>query len=128
MVQYRFLETSAPQRYRLASNAIVPTAYGVGAPVPTVGGLPTTTLANPERGFFYYTECHYASETGSYSGGSPLSASDLANQAATNGYTIVYRYFYLEFYNSDSEPTISAQYKTLVTNDINTCRAAGVKL
>ena len=134
MTQYRFLETPSHSRYRLASNAIVPTAYGVGTPT-FVGGLTSTaltentsaTLANPERGIFYYTETHYAAETGSYSLGSPLTVGDLAANATANGYTIVYRYFYMEVYNSNGS-VISPAYKALVAADIATCRAAGVKL
>src|ERR1035438_1861383 len=126
MVQYRFLETPSLSRYRLAGNAIVPTAYGVGTP-PPVAGLTSTsltentsaTLANPERGFFYYTETHYASDTGSYNGGGtgPLTAGALTSQAATYGYTICFRYYYMEAFNSNGS-TISAQYKALIDADI----------
>ena len=114
---------------------IVASAYGVGTPEPPVSGLTSTALtedtnpyrASPERGIFYYTECHYATDNGTYSGGGSLSASDLAYQTATYGYTICFRYFYMEVYNSNGS-TISTDYMNLVANDISTCRAGGMKL
>jgi Domain of unknown function (DUF4832)/Domain of unknown function (DUF4874) len=153
MTAYRFLETSSGTRWRLAANAIVPGACGVNSP-PAASGLTTTDLdplpepqniGNPERGFFYYTECHYVADTGSYNGGGtgPLTVEALTAAATTANWawdggtlqqagwwysTICYRYYYIEFYNSDSEPTISGQYLALVDADIAACRQAGVKL
>ncbi|MBN8682900.1 MAG: DUF4832 domain-containing protein [Chitinophagales bacterium] len=87
----------------------------------------TAAIANPERGFYHFTETWASAHT-------PLSQSTLSN--LRNGYTasganygspvmLALRVFYLDdFINSP----ISAGFLSAIETDFNTARAAGVKL
>ncbi|GAA0527315.1 hypothetical protein GCM10010172_04770 [Paractinoplanes ferrugineus] len=72
-------------------------------------------IANPERGFFTYTETHLGA------GYVPLTAASIEP-----GRTVVYRIFYLEKY-ADTD-TITAADLALVGADFAAARRAGVKL
>lgn len=74
----------------------------------------TASIRNPERGFFWMTDCH----------ANPLSASQLQRYAA-EGKTIMHCMFYLrDFKNS----AIDAATLTLLQNQFTLIRAAGFKM
>ncbi len=84
-------------------------------------------FANPERGFYRYSETRSSNYT-------PLVLSELQayrqlNTPPSAGYqvysTLVYRYFFLESFKASD---LSAAYLAAVQNDFNVAREAGVKL
>lgn len=77
----------------------------------------TSAIANPERGFFKFTETHST-------GYSSLNTTTLTNYRVNQKITLIYRAFYLEnFINSP----ISAAYLTLMQQDFDKIRQAGLK-
>lgn len=75
-------------------------------------------LANPERGFYKYTETRASSP-------SPLTINQFNQIRQQNLYTLVFRYVYLDaFMNSN----ISPAFLTSIQNDFNTLRSAGFKV
>jgi len=80
-------------------------------------------LANPDRGFFHYTETHYRPDGSGYT---PLDIAQLTGWREQQNVTLVYRIFYLEkFVGQDS---IDSGYLQLVAADLAAARAAGIKL
>ncbi|MEN9336026.1 MAG: hypothetical protein RLZZ500_1013 [Bacteroidota bacterium] len=77
----------------------------------------STAIANPERGFFKFTETH----SNAYSS---LNATTLTNYRVNQKITLIYRAFYLE--NFINTP-ISAAYLTLMQQDFDKIRQAGLK-
>lgn len=112
----------------LATGAATGAAAGTAAPA--AGRAQTRTyvpssapIANPDRGFYHYTETHYSS---SGSGYTSLDAPTLTRWRTEEDVTLVYRIFYLEkFVDLDS---IDDAYLHLVAQDLAAARAAGVKL
>jgi len=89
-------------------------------------------LANPEQGFYFYTETHYQSDNSDYE---PLSQSQLiSNRTGTyteNGLSfgpssLVHRYFYMEKYVNGS--SIESQYLALIASDLAIIRSSGSKV
>ncbi len=75
-------------------------------------------LANPERGFYKYTETRASNP-------SPLTINQLNQIRQQDLYTLVFRYVYLDaFMNSN----ISPAFLTSIQNDFNTLRNAGFKV
>ncbi|MGX6601074.1 DUF4832 domain-containing protein [Micromonosporaceae bacterium Da 78-11] len=80
-------------------------------------------VANPGRGFFTYTETHFAEDG---TGFVPLDADALTEARTTQARSLVFRIFYLERYRTVD--TISAADLALIRADFATARDAGVKL
>ena len=83
----------------------------------------TEVIANPERGFYHYTETHLR---GDGSGNAPLDALVLSRARVDDGVTLVFRYYYLEKYRA--QDTISAEDLASITADFAAVRTAGVKV
>jgi Domain of unknown function (DUF4832)/Domain of unknown function (DUF4874) len=81
------------------------------------------TIANPERGFYRYSETHLTGDPSTYQRLDPL---QLANQRIQEGVTLVFRYFYLDGYHD--RDTIAPVDLGLVRSDLLAARMAGVKL
>ena len=100
--------------------------FPVALAVPTATrsyGASSELLANPDRGFYKYTETRYRADGSGYL---PLDAAQLARWRNENLITLVYRVFYLEkFVGQDA---IDAAYLDLVRKDFAAARTAGVKL
>lgn len=82
----------------------------------------TATLANPERGFFQYTETHYDVAGAGYVA---LSSATLASARASAGQSVVFRYFVMEKYLSVD--TLDTAWLNLVAADFDAIRTAGCK-
>jgi hypothetical protein len=80
-------------------------------------------IANPDRGFYHYTETHYRPDNSGYT---PLDPAQLAGWRAQDKVTVVYRIFFLEKFTT--QDGLDPDYLQLVANDFATARAAGVKL
>lgn len=84
---------------------------------------PPTFLANPERGFFYYTETHAPGAAATAY--TALSQSDLTTQRAA-GRTLVFRYVVLDqFLGTD---TIPQSFLDALAADFTATRNAGMKM
>lgn len=82
----------------------------------------TDVIANPERGFFQYSETHYASDNSGYQ---PLDVNSLIT-GRQSGRAQVFRYFYLEkFFGQD---TIDNGYLNQVVADLQAVKDAGCKI
>jgi hypothetical protein len=78
----------------------------------------TNQIANPERGFYRYTETRASSLN-------PLTTNQLNQIRQQDLYTVVFRYVYLDaFMNSN----ISNVFLTSIQNDFNAMRSAGFKV
>lgn len=93
----------------------------------------TASIANPERGWFQYSETHWTDAAGSSH--TPLVQADLTaartgsstvNGATVSNRSVVFRYYVMEYMRNND--TIPAAFLTAVANDFATARAAGVKL
>ena len=80
-------------------------------------------IANPERGFYRYSETHLSGNPSSHQ---RLDAGALANQRKVEGTTLVFRYFYLDGYHDRDD--ITPGDLDLIGGDLSAARAAGVKL
>lgn len=83
----------------------------------------STTLSNPERGFFQYSETHYLSDN---TGHVALDAEAMASDRTSLGRTLVFRYLFVEKWRTVD--TISQTYLDLLAADLAAARTAGVKL
>jgi hypothetical protein len=83
----------------------------------------TAVIANPDRGFFTYTETHLTGDPADYV---PLDADALAAARLNNARSVVFRIFYLEKYRDVD--LISKADLALIQADFAAARAAGVKL
>jgi hypothetical protein len=110
--------------WREKSRAMNSSAGGGGPPAGTVLSFTTSTadIANPERGFFQYSETHYASDNTGYV---PLSAASLAASKAADSRPLVFRYFVMEKYLSLD--TIDSTWLNLVAADLAAIRTAGCR-
>ncbi|WP_432548515.1 DUF4832 domain-containing protein [Kineococcus sp. SYSU DK004] len=82
-----------------------------------------SAVANPERGFYRYTDTHHRADG---SGRVPLDEAQLVRWRTGAGTTLVYRVYYLEgFVDRDALPVT---YLQQVAADLDTARRAGVKL
>ena len=97
---------------------------GLAVPMATRGyAASTESLANPDRGFYRYTETRYRADGSGYT---PLDAALLTRWRVESQITLVYRVFYLDkFVGQD---TIDSAYLDLVRKDFTAARAGGVKL
>lgn len=98
-------------------------AGSVAAPATKFYVPSTENIANPDRGFYHYTETHYLA---SGSGYTPLDGAGLTRWRITEGVTLVYRIFYLEKFAA--QDTIDSEYLGLVANDLAVAKESGVKL
>jgi hypothetical protein len=80
-------------------------------------------IANPERGFYRYSETHLSGDPSTYQ---RLDPAQLAEQRKQEGITLVFRYFYLDGYQN--RDTIAPADLDLVRSDLLAARRAGVKL
>jgi Domain of unknown function (DUF4832)/Domain of unknown function (DUF4874) len=80
-------------------------------------------LANPERGFYHYTETRWSPDGRAYT---PLDHGQLTKWRTTEAVTLVYRVFYLG--GLADQDIIDERFLTQVADDLATARAAGVKL
>ena len=80
-------------------------------------------IANPERGFYRYSETHLRGDPATYQRLDPVA---LAAQRTKDGVTRIFRYFYLDGY-SDRD-TIAPVDLGLVRADLVAARQAGVKV
>lgn len=80
-------------------------------------------IANPERGFYRYSETHLTGDPATYQRLDPVA---LAAQRTNDGVTLVFRYFYLDGYSG--RDTIAPVDLGLVRADLLAARQAGVKL
>ncbi|NIZ92087.1 DUF4832 domain-containing protein [Kineococcus rubinsiae] len=81
----------------------------------------TAQIANPERGFFHYSETH---ETPG--GRRPLDPAELTRWRTTEGVTLVYRIHYLEAFRGTD--VLAPDVLSSVAADLAAAREAGVKL
>src|SRR4051794_18145753 len=108
----------------VAASTVAPaTAQGATALSTTAYAPSSAPLANPDRGFYHYTETHLRKDG---SGVVPLDAAQLTRWRTTQGVTLVYRVFYLEALVD--EDRIPSSYLASVAADLATARAAGVRL
>ncbi|OWY19882.1 hypothetical protein C7N43_19705, partial [Sphingobacteriales bacterium UPWRP_1] len=95
------------------------TAYVAFAQTTTITYTASTqNIANPERGFYRYTDSYASAPTS-------LTVSELNTIRATTGQTLVFRYFILDAFTNSP---ISAAFLTAVQNDFNNIRQAGFKV
>lgn len=101
-----------------------------GAPLNGAGGTVVKSyaqtseiIANPERGFFQYTETHYQADG---SGHTALSAATMTSSRTGSQQTLVFRYYVIEKYLT--QDTIDQAYLDLLTADFAAARQAGVKM
>lgn len=80
-------------------------------------------FANPERGFFQYTETHY-DDTGA--GHVPLNASELSAARTTLARSYVFRYAVMEKFLSQDE--LDGAWLDLLADDLDAVRTAGCKI
>jgi hypothetical protein len=80
-------------------------------------------IANPERGYYRYSETHLTGDPSTYQRLDPL---QLADQRTREGVTLVFRYFYLDGYRD--RDAIAPIDLGLVRSDLLAARMAGVKL
>jgi hypothetical protein len=80
-------------------------------------------LANPERGFYHYTETRWSADGSAYA---PLDAAQLTDWRTQEGVTLVYRVFYLG--GLVDRDVVDSTFLSQVAGDLATARAAGVKL
>ncbi|MEN3305996.1 MAG: hypothetical protein V7603_2198 [Micromonosporaceae bacterium] len=83
----------------------------------------TDLFANPERGFYRYSETHFTGDRADYR---PLDAATMAADRRRDDVTLVFRYFYLDAYRY--QDTIDPQDLDLIRADFSAARSAGVKL
>jgi hypothetical protein len=83
----------------------------------------SAVIANPDRGFFTYTETHLTANPGDYV---PLDADVLRAARLNDARSVVFRLFYLEKYRDVD--TITKDDLALIQADFKAARAAGVKL
>lgn len=110
---------------RAARGGIAPAGSlsGAGLNAVSLTEDPSANLANPERGFFTYTETHrLANDTGYV----PLDATAIAADRTSLGRTIVFRYQYMEKYRTLDN--IDQDYLDQLADDLAAARDAGVKL
>jgi len=83
----------------------------------------TEVIANPDRGFYHYTETHFGAGGAGYA---PLAAGSLVRWRQDEGVTLVYRIVYLEGLRTtdDVDPVLL----DLLAKDFETARSAGAKL
>ncbi|WP_448642068.1 DUF4832 domain-containing protein [Geodermatophilus sp. URMC 63] len=117
--------SSAPTTTTATTTTAATTASTPAGPAPvqvTYAGT-DEVIANPERGFFHYTETRWSPDGSAYT---PLDAATLTSWRTTEAVTLVYRVFYLGgLVDSD---TVDARFLEQVAADLTTARAAGVKL
>ncbi len=80
-------------------------------------------IANPDRGFYHYSETNIYADGSGYT---PLDPAQLTRWRTQEGVTEVFRYFYIEKYRD--QDTIDSGYLTQVSNDFAVARSSGVKL
>jgi len=105
---------------------VVAQLFPVSLAVPTVTrsyGASAELLANPDRGFYRYTETRYRADG---SGFVPLDAAQLIRWRTENLITLVYRVFYLDAFAG--QDVIDPAYLDLLRKDFAAARSAGVKL
>jgi hypothetical protein len=83
----------------------------------------SAAIANPDRGFYRYTETHYREDSSGYT---PLDASTMTGWREKHGITLVYRMFYLEKFAT--RDVIDTDYIAKVRADFRSAAAAGIKL
>jgi hypothetical protein len=125
------------------ASAPAPAPTTAPAPTPTTGPAPSTTaaptiatdsrlvryaptdevIANPERGFYHYTETHWSPDGSAYQ---PLDAGRLRTWRTTESVTLVYRVFYLD--GLVDQDAVDQRFLVSVAADLQAARAAGVKL
>ena len=113
---------------RAATTGVYQEALTGAAPIlaPTVSHTYAETsalIANPDRGFYHYTETRFRSDG---TGLTPLDAATLTRWRTQENITLIYRIFYLERFVS--QDTIDSVSLNLMTADFSAARTAGVKL
>jgi hypothetical protein len=100
------------------------TARGSTVKLQTRSYAPSSAaIANPDRGFYRYTETHYREDSSGYV---PLNASTMTRWREKQGITLVYRIFYLEKFVS--QDVIDIDYIGKIRADFRSAAAAGIKL
>ncbi|RYV49822.1 DUF4832 domain-containing protein [Pengzhenrongella frigida] len=107
----------------LMSAPIATAATATAATVAHTYAASSAALANPDRGFYHYSETHFRADGSGYT---PLDAAQLTSWRTSEKVTLVYRIFYLEKFAD--QDTIDDAILRLVAADLATARAAGVKL
>jgi hypothetical protein len=107
-----------------ATVAYLPTrAQAATAPQVLSFAASDVDIANPERGFYRYSETHLSGDPATYQRLDPVA---LATQRTKDGVTLVFRYFYLDGYSG--RDTIASVDLGLVRADLLAARQAGVKM
>ncbi|MGY1769962.1 DUF4832 domain-containing protein [Blastococcus sp. SYSU D00813] len=80
-------------------------------------------FANPERGFYHYTETHWSPDGSAYA---PLDVARLTAWRTTESVSLVYRVFYLD--GLVDRDAVDQRFLDQVAGDLRAARAAGVQL
>jgi hypothetical protein len=98
-------------------------AQAAAAPLVRNFAAEEVDVANPERGFYRYSETHLSGDPATYQRLDPVA---LAAQRTRDRVTLVFRYFYLDGY--PGRDTIAPADLELVRADLVAARQAGVKM
>jgi uncharacterized protein DUF4832/uncharacterized protein DUF4874 len=107
----------------VAAVALPTSAHAAAAPQVKSFAASDIDIANPERGFYRYSETHLSGDPATYQRLDPVA---LAAQRTSNRASLVFRYFYLDGYAG--RDTIAAADLELVRADLVAARRAGVKM
>lgn len=121
----RFTRTVLHAALALTVTAVALPTKAQAAAAPQVKSFAASDvdIANPERGFYRYSETHLSGDPATYQRLDPVA---LAAQRTDNRSTLVFRYFYLDGYRD--RDTIAPADLELVRADLVAARRAGVKM
>ncbi|MGH3874498.1 MAG: DUF4832 domain-containing protein [Pseudonocardiaceae bacterium] len=106
-------------RQALTTGTAPTTAHTVSRTYPGT----STVIANPDRGFYHYTETRFR---GDGTGSAPLDTTTLTRWRTQENITLVLRIFYLERFVA--QDTIDSASLNLIAADLSAARTSGVKL